>query len=464
MLHRIKYFCLIAAALALVACGETPDGENTGEVYTAEPDLPVNPTFWEHAAPIVFENCTPCHHNGGAGPFPLVSYDDSRKRTKTIRKVVETNFMPPWPADPGYRTFKNEKRLSPAKKALLLHWIDKGAEEGTPPKDPPVPRLHTDNRLGEPDLVLEFPDTIRLGGDNVDKFFIAKIPFELKRDTNLAAVDFRPGNKWLVHHVNGHLINYGEGKKTDVYGGEWNVNSEKVTSLEAYQRMQLQNDDGTYPPLLVSAMNYLPGVEPTAYPEGLGTMRIAKKGAFLLNTLHYGPSALDTFDFSRIELYFAKSPPERPMQELHLGTLGVSPVVPEFVIPAGKISDFTTEYRVPQDISVLTINPHMHLLGKTFRAYAYSPASGDTIPMIDIPRWDFRWQFFYTYEKMLHIPKGYVIRVEATFDNTADNPFNPNDPPKTLFEAGRNMKTTDEMFQFFVNFVPYRKGDEHIEL
>ncbi|HLV53928.1 MAG TPA: hypothetical protein VKY29_07910, partial [Cryomorphaceae bacterium] len=79
--------------MALVACGEISEGENTGTVYTAEPDLPANPTFWEHAAPIVFENCTPCHHNGGAGPFPLVSYDDSRKRTKTIRKVVETDFM-----------------------------------------------------------------------------------------------------------------------------------------------------------------------------------------------------------------------------------------------------------------------------------------------------------------------------------------------------------------------------------
>ena len=106
----------------------------------------------------------------------------------------------------------------------------------------------------------------------------------------------------------------------------------------------------------------------------------------------------------------------------------------------------------------------MHLLGKTFRAYAYSPHGEDTIPMVDIPKWDFRWQYFYTYKQMLHIPKGYTIRVEASFDNTADNPFNPNDPPKTLYEAGKNMKTTDEMFQFFVNYVPYRKGDENVAL
>jgi hypothetical protein len=205
-------------------------------------------------------------------------------------------------------------------------------------------------------------------------------------------------------------------------------------------------------------------VEAIEYPEDLGGLRVNKKAAFLLNTLHYGPSPLDTFDFSCIEVYFAEKRPKRDVLELHLGTQGISSVAPEFILPAGKKSSFKTKYKLRDSISVLTVNPHMHLLGTTFEAYAFSENKMDTIPLIRIPKWDFRWQFFYTYPKMLVIPKGYTIQVEAEFDNTVENPFNPFNPPKTLRGAGKNMKTTDEMFQFFLNYVTYKKGDEEIQL
>ena len=106
----------------------------------------------------------------------------------------------------------------------------------------------------------------------------------------------------------------------------------------------------------------------------------------------------------------------------------------------------------------------MHLLGEEFKAYAISEAAQDTIPLIHIPKWDFRWQYFYTYPQMLKIPAGYEVCVDATFDNTKENPNNPFFPPKTLQESGEHMKTTDEMFQFFITYVPYKKGDEFINL
>jgi hypothetical protein len=106
----------------------------------------------------------------------------------------------------------------------------------------------------------------------------------------------------------------------------------------------------------------------------------------------------------------------------------------------------------------------MHLLGKTFTAFAVSPDKKDTIPLIHIPEWDFRWQYFYTFERMLKVPKGYEIVAEAVFDNTMQNPFNPNIPPITMKSAGAHMKTTDEMFQFFITYVPFRSGDENIKL
>jgi hypothetical protein len=461
MLYRIAPIFLI---LIICSCGGAPeDNFASGEIA---PDLEMENldslVFWDDVATVVFENCTPCHNNNGAAPFPLTEYIHLKKRTKTIRLAVADGYMPPWPADTEYSHFKDVKALKPLEKAKILAWIEQGAEEGVKNELSPTPTLVTPGTERIPDKVIPFPDSINIEGISRDKFQLAKIPFELPSDTFLDAIGFKAGNKQLVHHVNGHLINYAPGMKDDHWSGEWLLDAEEVSSLEAYRRMELQNDDGSYPPLLVSAFNYLPGVEPVRYPKGLGGMKIAEKGVFLLNTLHYGPSPVDTTDFSEIHLYYADRKPERPLRELHLGTQGISKIEPEFIIYADSICSFTTRYTIKEDISVLTINPHMHLLGTYFEAFAH--ANGDTIPLIRIPRWDFRWQFFYTYENPLKIPKGYEVVVNAVFDNTQDNPFNPFIPPKTLRESGEHMKTTDEMFQFFINYVPYREGDEKIAL
>lgn len=421
-------------------------------------------TFWGDAAPIIFKHCTPCHHKDGAGPFPLTDFKDLASRIKTIRLAIADNYMPPWPADPSYRHFKGEKVLSPIEKTILLSWIDQGAVEGKKTENEIIPITYSDLELGEPDLIIPLPETVGIPGNARDFFAVARVNFELKKDTILKAIAFVPGNRQLVHHVNAHLINYEPGKKTKYGGGTWLLDAEKTSSMSAYRQLNLANDDGTYPPMLISAFNYLPGVEPASYPDGLGTTYIAKNGAFLLNTLHFGPSPIDTTDRSEIHLFFADRAPERPLRELQMGTLGVTTVVPEFVIHADSVSIFTTSYNVPAAMSVLTINPHMHLLGKTFQAWASSPDGKDTIPLILIPDWDFRWQYFYTFPTIQVIPAGYTITAKASFDNTVHNPFNPNIPPITMRSGGEHMKTTDEMFQFFLTFVDYRTGDENIEL
>lgn len=149
--------------------------------------------------------------------------------------------------------------------------------------------------------------------------------------------------------------------------------------------------------------------------------------------------------------------------EIQLGTLGISDIVPALVIPPDTLMSFRTAAVIKQDISLLTVNPHMHLLGKSFKAWAVPP-EGDTIPLIHIPEWDFRWQFFYSFERMIRLPAGTRIEVEASFDNTADNPNNPFDPPRTVAERDGSMRTTDEMLQFIITYLPYLPGDEEIEL
>ena len=158
-----------------------------------------------------------------------------------------------------------------------------------------------------------------------------------------------------------------------------------------------------------------------------------------------------------------KETPKRPTSEIQLGTLGISPIEPPLVIPPEKVMTFRTKTQVHVDISVLTINPHMHLLGKSFWAYALTP-EGDTIRLIRIPKWDFHWQYFYTYKHLVKIPKDSWIYVEAVFDNTSGNPDNPYNPPQLIAERNGSMRTTDEMLQFIITYMPYREGDEKISL
>ena len=149
--------------------------------------------------------------------------------------------------------------------------------------------------------------------------------------------------------------------------------------------------------------------------------------------------------------------------EMQLGTLGISEIIPPLIIPANVVKTFTTKTVTDQDISLLTINPHMHLLGKSFEAFAATP-EGKTIPLVKIPRWDFRWQYFYTFPKMVKIPKGSTIAVIGVYDNTAGNPNNPFSPPREVIGTNGSMRVTDEMFQLIITYIPYQAGDEGISL
>jgi len=447
---RFSFAFTLLASLFLFACGK-------------KKPLPEEVNFAEHIAPIVYENCTPCHRSGEAGPFPLMTFEDVSKRAKLIRQVTTTRFMPPWPADPEYVHFVGEKVLSNEEIELLAQWAENGAKPGDLPKVPPPPVYPSGSSFGKPDMVIKMPKTFQIEGNNTDHFRVMKLPFELPFDTFVRMFEFVPGNKRLLHHMNGHLITYTDNGKQNIHAGEMAVNTEAYDSRVIHRMLDLLNDDGTYPLMSPSVSNYLPGVEPAQYPDGIGGWRISKKGALYLNDVHYGPSAIHDSDQSYFNVFFAPGPPQRPLQEFQMGTLGVSPIEPPLVIPPDVIKTYVTRYTVPQDISVLTVNPHMHLLGKSFLAYALTP-QGDTIRLVRLKKWDFRWQYFYTFPKMLKIPAGSTLVAEGVFDNTKDNPNNPFSPPRIVRDREGSMRTTDEMFQLIVTYLPYQPGDENIKL
>lgn len=450
--------------LLLVACDNGDGGTSHGHMDTwSHEHMPDPVTFAEHIAPIVHTNCMPCHRPGQAGPFPLITYSDVRRKAKTIKKVTSAGYMPPWPADTTYTRFLGERVLHPRDIMLLAKWVDQGALSGDTARMEPPPHYADGSMLGEPNAVVWLPDTFMIPGDASDRFLVTKAAFTLPRDTVLRAIEFVPGNRRAVHHMNGGLINYAAGAKRDPFAGTAYLDAENVEGLDAFAWLQLQNDDGTWPALVPSAVNYLPGMAPQVYPEGIGGLHISSHGAFLLNTLHYGPSSRDTTDRSHFNLYFAPSAPERPLRELFLGSTH-TPIVPPLHLGPGEVKSFRTSLKLEEDISVLSINPHMHLLGRRFVAYATTHQS-DTIPLVRINDWDFRWQYTYTFPHMLPLMRGTVIHVEGTFDNTDSSPHQAFHPPRAITGSdSKLMRTTDEMLQFFVNYVDYRKGDEGISL
>jgi hypothetical protein len=427
--------------------------------------IPDTVTFTEHVAPILYNNCTICHRPGGTAHFSLATFEDARKNAGASAYVVKEKIMPPWPADPHYTQFVGQRILTDREIKILDKWAAEGAPEGPKDKLPHMPAYPVGSTIGTPDLRIPV-QPIFLKGNSYDKFLLVKVPFELPADTFASLIEFMPGKANIVHHVNGDMVKYFFDKKTNVFFGDQVVNMAEDTAslLQAFVKLGLPNDDGTYPVLQKSVVNYLPGVAGQIYPDGIGGYILPRKGAFLLNDLHYGFTKKDdVLDSSYINVFFAKGPPKRPVQEFQLGTIGLSPVEPDLIIQPNTIKPVHSKFRVPYDISILTVNPHMHLLGKSFKAYALQP-NGDTIRLISIPRWDFNWQYFYTFKKMVHIPKGSTIIAEGIYDNTRQNLNNPFSPPQLVQDRNGSMKATDEMFQFIITYLPYQPGDEHISL
>ena len=448
---RILFFISTCFLIFIISCSNVKKPEKI--------------TFSEHIAPIIYKNCTTCHRPGEAGPFSLLNYQDVATRGKLIKFVTQSRFMPPWPADASYSHFIDEKVLSNDEITMITTWVDAGCIKGDTTKLPKLPSFPIGSQLGKPDFIIKLRDSYKIKGNGKDLFLLMRVPYEIPKDTFISAIEVVPDNRKLVHHVNAQLLSYDFDKRKDVFKGNTVIDlNDYPEKLQAYKALELPNDDGvTFPLMTQSVTNYLPGVTPPIYPDGIGGFRMVRKGAIFLKDIHYGPSRVDTSDQTTFNVFYANKPSKRPTQEFQMGTFGVSPTVPALVIPPDTIMTFTSEYTIGIDISILTINPHMHWLGKSFWAYAVT-LTGDTIPLIKINKWDFRWQYFYTFKKMLKIPKGSTIHSIGVYDNTRHNPNNPFSPPRLVAERDGSMRTSDEMFQFIVTYLPYQNGDENISL
>ena len=375
-------------------------------------------TFNKQVAPILWKNCASCHRPGEIGPFSLITYKDAAKRADFIKEITADRRMPPWKPDPSYGHFRDVRRLSDDDIKTLARWADAGAPEGDPNDLPPQPKFADGWQLGSPDLVLKMPKTFNVPASGRDIYRNFVIPISIDKDQTVAAVEFRPGNRRVVHHALLFLDAFGQARKRD--GGDGQPGYATFGGIGILPTGGLGG--------------WAPGTIPRRWPDGIG-MYLAK-GSDLVLQIHYHPDGKPESDESSVGIYFTAKPAKTIVGGVAVRSRNID------IPPGEKHHVVRAETQpLPVDVHVMACFPHMHNVGREMKLTAVKP-DGTTVPMIWIRDWDFNWQGSYQYELRVSLPKGTVLKVEAVYDNSAENPKNPSSPPKRITWGEQ---TTDEM-------------------
>ena len=406
----------LAVALLLAACQTSP---NTPLRPEATGDRPV--TFNNQVVRIFQRNCQTCHRPGEVAPFSLTSYKDAHARRDDIVEAVESRYMPPWKAVPGYGEFTGVRRLSDEEIRVLARWVAEGAPEGEP-RDLPAPRTFpTGWRLGTPGAVLamEEPFTVPPRTKDIYRCFVVpiRIPGEWRM---IRASEVLPGNRKIVHHVQTFLDVTGRSVELD--------QAEPGPGYTCFGGPRFDSVGGLG--------GWAPGYPPIEIPSGVAWG--IPPGARLVIQVHYNnPGDTPETDVTQIGVHFTGGPFDRRLALVRAYAWG-------FEIPADAArKTVTASATLAEDLEALSIHAHMHLLGRAMTVTANLP-DGTKRPMLRIDDWDFEWQIRYSYTRPVPLPAGTRIEAECVYDNSAANPKNPSKPPR-LVTSG--FETTDEMCQ-----------------
>lgn len=414
--------------------------------------------FSEHVAPIIFNNCTPCHRRGEAAPFTLMSYEDARRHGRLIAAVTRSRRMPPWKAGPGDYEFKGERRLTDAEIETLQQWVAAGMPEGDPHRLPSMPTFTEGWQLGRPDLVVKMSETFPVPADGPDIYRNFVVPLNLTENMWVRAVDFRPSARAVVHHSLFFLDTTGAARRRDEqdavpgYGGAMGLGGLGLAGGRgglAGLAGVLGGRGGRAPMIDVPTVaglgraggglgGWAVGGQARALPDGLAFF--VPQGADLILSTHFHPSGKPELEASTVGLYFADKPPTRSFTAIQLPPLfGVFEGID---IPAGeKHYTIADSFVLPVDVGAFSVGAHAHYLAREMKLTATLPDGGAQI-LLWIEDWDFSWQDQYQFKDFVALPKGTRLDVTISYDNSADNPRNPTNPPKRV-QWGE--QSTDEM-------------------
>ncbi len=387
-------------------------------------------TFSRDIAPLLQERCVECHRDGGGAPFSLVTYRDASRRARTILRVVEDRYMPPWHAIGGDLPLEGDRRLEPEEIELFRTWVDGDKPEGDP-NDLPPPREFAEGWfLGEPDLVIEMEEAYELPADGPDIYRNFVIPTGLTEKKYLRAVEFRPGTPEVVHHALLYVEGTDKARKADAEDEEPGFGEMPIDAAGGRQ-----------------IGGWVPGATPRPLPEGLAHPIPA--GSDIVIQTHFHLSGKPEREKSSIGLYFTETAPDREFTSIQ-----VPPFFGAFsgiaLEPDQKHAEIHDSFELPVPVHAFGAHAHAHYRGKSLRMVAKLP-DGTSITVLNIPDWDMDWQEDYRFAEPLFLPAGTRIEVDVAWDNSAESSNNPVIPP---VQVNWGFESYDEMGSIDLFVVP----------
>lgn len=395
-------------AIRALLDGKAPETARTkalGCVIARDYENPVEITYNGRISRIIQNRCQECHRPGAVAEFyPWMDYKDTRAMAGMIKEVVIERRMPPWHADPRYGVFANDRSMPGEEIDAIAAWVDAGCPEGDPANAPePKPWPENEWTIGEPDMVIRIPEPFEVPAAGVVDYQYMTVDAPIEEDLWVRGAQLVFDTP-AVHHIILFYIPEGgdAGDRRWVYGAA-------------------------------------PGEKAMAYPEGFA--RKIPAGSKLLFEMHYTPTGKPYTDRSYAGLVLADAPPGHEVAMHPLGE-------PWLEIPAGDPDyKLSRKYHVRKDIHAVAFGPHLHTRGKAFHYDVIHP-DGTRETILSVPEYDFNWQNGYRLAGPLRIAAGSTIVTTAHWDNSADNPLNP-DPTRTVPFGDQ---TWDEMFFGFMDY------------
>lgn len=395
-----------------------------------------SPTWESDIACIVHSHCGSCHRSGGIAPFGLSTYTQVKKQGIGVSLAVQSNHMPPWPAGTDQPHLAQSTALSAQEKKMLVDWVSQGMPAGDTALAPPPPLPSSGVAISQPDFIFTIPPfTVPTATSDIYRCFAFANPTAFAQ--TILGLEVVPGNRQIVHHV---LVFY------DPTGTPLQLDA--ADPVPGYLSF---GGTGSAQSKLIGA--WVPGQGAYFTPPTTG-FSVQGQGCYVLQ-VHYPQSAAGQQDSTSLRVKLAPTP-QRPLYIQsplnHSQTLTNGPLV----VPANQVKTFRALYTLAAPVTVFGATPHAHLVCTSLSAWAELP-NGDSVPLIHIPKWDFHWQMTYPFKEALVLPAGTQLRGKGTYDNTFNNPRNPNFPPQTVV-AGEG--TSDEMMLFYFHFSPRQTGDD----
>lgn len=370
-------------------------------------------TWNKDVMPVVQERCLNCHRPGQVAPFSLETFEQARPWAKSIREQVSTGKMPPYPGKPGEMAFHGDSNLTEKEILTFVDWVDQGSKQGNPADLPPKKEFITHeggwvNRV--PDIVLRPEEPFTVGADVSDLYYCFKIPFNVDRDLWLKSAEFQAGNSEVAHHFILFEDTAGAFDALDAETPEPGCECANMDKLAGAKIVQM----------------WAPGNVAPLSPDGVG-LKLSKGKDLILQAHYYNSTGIDQVDHSRVALHLAQ-----PEETIDKQMRGMMVVQPNLNIKAGdSYSEHTATFTAFKDLTMYSVGGHMHLRGRSISQVAQLPDSDREILMLDIPEYDFDWQFTYPFTNPWKFPKGSKFIMRSVHDNSAGNINNP-DPTKDV--------------------------------